>query len=172
MSLISRALHGSSISEGAEVGQTVPRKGAAKPRLTNTVALAALRSRRYLSRYFSFWLFLGSLFILALLDSGVRGSEARPLNTLMIRLLLRGLRAAEWGMEPRQKQTAILRTPESSSQGRPAGSCAKARPRVTSGFGSCGGSGLAVGWEQGCGSGLQGAGAGKNRSYPAWSAAK
>lgn len=49
------------------------------------MALAALRSRRYFSRYFSFWLFLGSLFILALLDSGVRGSEARPLNTLMIR---------------------------------------------------------------------------------------
>lgn len=76
------------------MGQTVPRKGAAKPRLTNTVALAALRSRRYLSRYFSFWLFLGSLFILALPDSGVRGSEARPLSTLMIRLL-GGLRAAE-----------------------------------------------------------------------------
>lgn len=50
---------------------------------------------------------------------------------------------------------------------RPAGSCAKARPRVTSGFGSCGGSGPAVGWEDGCGSGLQGAGARKNRSYPA-----
>lgn len=59
--------------------------GAAKPRLTNTVALAALRSRRYFNRYFSFWFFFGSLFILALLDSGVRGSEARPLNTLMFR---------------------------------------------------------------------------------------
>lgn len=62
---------------------------------------------------------------------------------------------------------AILGTSQSISQGRPAGSYAKAPPRVTSGFGSCGGSDLAVGWEDGCGSGLQGAGAGKNRSYPA-----
>lgn len=47
-------------------------------RLTNTVALAAFRSRRYFSRYFSFWLFFGSFFILALLEcSGASGDEAR-----------------------------------------------------------------------------------------------
>lgn len=60
-------------------------KGRATLRLTNTVALAALRSRRYLSRYFSFWLFFGSFFILALVDcSGARG-EAGPPSRLMVR---------------------------------------------------------------------------------------
>lgn len=71
------------------MGKPVPRERAAEPRLTNTVALAALRSRRYFNRYFSFWLFFGSLFILAL-DSGVRGSEARPPSRLMIRPQLGG----------------------------------------------------------------------------------
>lgn len=61
-------------------------KRRATARLTNTVALAALRSRRYLSRYFSFWLFFGSFFILALLDcSGARGEEAGPPSRLMVR---------------------------------------------------------------------------------------
>lgn len=110
--------YGTSIpSEVTNAGRTLfsPRELRwGKPRLTNTVALAALRSRRYLSRYFSFWLFLGSLFILALPDSGVRGSGARPLNTLMVWLLLGGLRAAE-GMEPRRTRTTILRTSESIS---------------------------------------------------------
>lgn len=62
--------------------------------LTNTVALAALRSRRYLSRYFSFWLFFGSFFILALLDcSGSRGEEARLPSRLMVRPRYGGSRA-------------------------------------------------------------------------------
>lgn len=61
-------------------------RGRVTVRLTNTVALAALRSRRYLSRYFSFWLFFGSFFILALPDcSGVRGEEAGPPSRLMVR---------------------------------------------------------------------------------------
>lgn len=156
------------LRERVEVGKTVPRKGAAKPRLTNTVALAALRSRRYFSRYFSFWLFFGSLFILALPDSGVRGSEARPLSTLMIGPLRWsfGPRRGGWsGVRNRWRSSAL---PSRFPKGRPPGSCAKARTRVTSGLGSCGGSALAVGWEDGCGSGLRGAaGAGKNRSYPA-----
>lgn len=55
-------------------------------RLTNTVALAALRSRRYFSRYFSFWLRFGSFFILALADSdAARGEEVRPPSRLMTR---------------------------------------------------------------------------------------
>lgn len=62
--------------------------------LTNTVAFAALRSRRYLSRYFSFWLFFGSFFILALLDcSGSRGEEARLPSRLMVRPRYGGSRA-------------------------------------------------------------------------------
>lgn len=72
-------------------GHNSSRERAAEPGLTNTVALAALRSRRYFNRYFSFWLFFGSFFILALLDSGVRGSEARPPSRLMIRPQLGGL---------------------------------------------------------------------------------
>lgn len=55
-------------------------------RLTNTVALAALRSRRYLSRYFSFWLLFGSFFILTLPDcAGARSDGGRPPGRLMAR---------------------------------------------------------------------------------------
>lgn len=46
-----------------------------KRRLTNTKARAALRSLRYLSRYFSFWVFRGTLFILVLCSEELRGEE-------------------------------------------------------------------------------------------------
>lgn len=43
--------------------------------LTKTSARAALRSRRYLSRYFSFWVFRGTLFILVLCSEELTGEE-------------------------------------------------------------------------------------------------
>ena len=74
-----------------ELGEAKGGEGPSAGILTNTVALAALRSRRYLSRYFSFWLFFGSFFILALLDgSGSRGEEA---SRLMVRPRYGGSRA-------------------------------------------------------------------------------
>lgn len=135
--------------------------GAAKPRLTNTVALAALRSRRYFNRYFSFWFFFGSLFILALLDSGVRGSEARPLNTLMFRTSGCGGDGAEAEADGDPRNFRIFSPRKTHRKLRE--STATCNFRVW----KLGGSDLAAGWEDGCGSGLQGAGAGKNRSYPA-----
>lgn len=109
----------------------------AEPRLTNTVALAALRSRRYFNRYFSFWLFLGNFFILALLDSGVRGSEVRPPNKLMIRpqFWSFGPRKARSGGKTTRRRPAL---PRSVSEGCATGSCARALPRVTSGWTSGG----------------------------------